>query len=75
MENTTPAGVVLCGDALKILPTLDPQSVDCCITDPPYGETSLDWDRAVNWLDLVRPLLKPARVGLVLYLAPASARR
>jgi site-specific DNA-methyltransferase (adenine-specific) len=59
MENTTPAGVVLCGDALKILPTLDPQSVDCCITDPPYGETSLDWDRAVNWLDLVRPLLKP----------------
>lgn len=25
--------------------------VDCCITDPPYGETSLDWDEAeVAWL-------------------------
>ncbi len=25
--------------------------VDCCITDPPYGETSLDWDTAeVAWL-------------------------
>lgn len=25
--------------------------VDCCVTDPPYGETSLDWDEAeIAWL-------------------------
>lgn len=31
------------GDAMEILPTLQP--ADAIITDPPYGETSLDWDR------------------------------
>lgn len=32
------------GDCLDIMPALDP--VDAVITDPPYGDTSLDWDRA-----------------------------
>jgi DNA modification methylase len=32
------------GDALALLPLL-PQA-DAMVTDPPYGETSLDWD---NW--------------------------
>lgn len=31
------------GDALQILPTLP--RADAIVTDPPYGETSLDWDR------------------------------
>lgn len=26
-----------CGDCLEILPTLEPGSVDCVVTDPPYG--------------------------------------
>lgn len=30
------------GDALDILPHL---KADCVITDPPYGDTSLDWDQ------------------------------
>lgn len=30
------------GDALELLPLL---TADAIITDPPYGETSLDWDR------------------------------
>lgn len=32
------------GDCREVLPTLDIKP-DCCITDPPYGETSLAWDR------------------------------
>lgn len=32
------------GDMREILPALD-LDVDCCVTDPPYGETSLSWDR------------------------------
>lgn len=32
------------GDFRDVLPTLDVQA-DLILTDPPYGETSLDWDR------------------------------
>ena len=32
-----------CGDAMALLPLLP--KADAIITDPPYGETSLDWDR------------------------------
>jgi site-specific DNA-methyltransferase (adenine-specific) len=31
------------GDCREIMPTLGP--VDCIVADPPYGETSLPWDR------------------------------
>lgn len=38
------------GDCREILPALAP--VDVVVTDPPYGETSLEWDRTVDgWLD------------------------
>ena len=40
------------GDCRDILPTLP--RVDLCLTDPPYGETSLPWDRWVDgWLDIL----------------------
>jgi site-specific DNA-methyltransferase (adenine-specific) len=32
------------GDFREVLPTLDVKA-DLIVTDPPYGETSLDWDR------------------------------
>lgn len=32
------------GDMREVLPSLDVHA-DACITDPPYGETSLAWDR------------------------------
>ncbi|WP_210637175.1 DNA-methyltransferase [Streptomyces sp. GESEQ-13] len=39
------AGLQLyCGDMREVLPALDLQA-DCIVTDPPYAETSLDWDR------------------------------
>lgn len=33
---------LFCGDAMALLPLLP--KADAVITDPPYGETSLDWD-------------------------------
>jgi site-specific DNA-methyltransferase (adenine-specific) len=37
-------GVTLfCGDMREVLPTLG--QFDACVTDPPYGETSLAWDQ------------------------------
>lgn len=47
-----------CGDAREVLPDLLTQVawVDACVTDVPYGDTSLDWDKMVpGWLDLVEP--------------------
>lgn len=46
------------GDCREVLPALDFTSdegeVDAVITDPPYGDTSLDWDQPVKgWLDLI----------------------
>jgi site-specific DNA-methyltransferase (adenine-specific) len=34
---------LFCGDMRDVLPTLG--EFDACVTDPPYGETSLAWDR------------------------------
>jgi site-specific DNA-methyltransferase (adenine-specific) len=39
-------------DCRDVLPLAD---ADVCVTDPPYGETSLAWDRRVDgWLDALR---------------------
>jgi site-specific DNA-methyltransferase (adenine-specific) len=51
---------ILTGDCREVLRTLPDESFDCVLTDPPYGETSLEWDRWVEgWPSLVRRLLKP----------------
>jgi site-specific DNA-methyltransferase (adenine-specific) len=40
------------GDMRDIVPTLEP--VDAVITDPPYGQTSLSWDRwPVGWPQVI----------------------
>lgn len=47
------------GDCREILPTLTPASIDAVVTDPPYEETTLGWDRMVaDWLGGVAPLLR-----------------
>src|ERR1700677_1906925 len=49
------AGVTLYhGNCLDIMPQLDP--VDAVITDPPYGETSLMWDKVVRGWRTLLPL-------------------
>ena len=39
---------VIAGDCLSILPTLEAGSVDCVITDPPYGTHVTEWDYSVD---------------------------
>lgn len=57
-------GVVLYqGDNAEVLPRLG-LVADVCVTDPPYGETSLAWDRwPAGWPDLVAAAL-PAATSL-----------
>jgi site-specific DNA-methyltransferase (adenine-specific) len=51
---------VIDGDMREVLQAWPDGSFDCILTDPPYGETSLEWDRWVpGWPGIVRRLLKP----------------
>ena len=45
------------GDALELMPLL-PQA-DAVLTDPPYGETSLDWDKWPDGWPAVAALVAP----------------
>lgn len=51
---------IIVGNCLDVLSDYPSASFDCILTDPPYGETSLQWDRWVDgWPSMVRRLLKP----------------
>lgn len=63
------------GDCIEGMAHIDSASADCCITDPPYGDTSLPWDRRVGgWIDAVSRILKPDSsiwvFGSMRFLAP-----
>lgn len=64
-----------CREAMKEWPSA---AADACITDPPYGDTSLDWDRRCSgWMTEVARVLKPAAsvwvFGSMRYLATVFA--
>jgi site-specific DNA-methyltransferase (adenine-specific) len=49
-------------DCLNILPTLEAQSVDAIICDPPYGTTACKWDSVIPFAPMwegIRRVLKP----------------
>jgi len=50
---------LLCGDCRDLMPAQGPY--DLILADPPYGETSLSWDRRVEgWLPLAAQALTPS---------------
>ncbi len=68
---------VIIGDCRDVLPTLPAASFNCVVTDPPYGQTSLAWDkplRASEWLpEVARVLIRSGSVwiwGTLRSLAP-----
>lgn len=65
----------LFGDCRELLRPMEAASIDACITDPPYGDTSLEWDSQVDgWLQEVARVLKPNAsiwvFGSLRFLAP-----
>ncbi|RHZ96501.1 site-specific DNA-methyltransferase [Cereibacter sphaeroides] len=55
-----PGITILPGDCLASMRTLPDCSVDAVVTDPPYGQTSLPWDRFVyGWMAEIGRILKP----------------
>lgn len=66
------------GDCRELLRSLPSGCADLCIADPPYGDTSLEWDRVVDgWLPEVSRVLKPNGsiwlFGSLRFLAPMFA--
>lgn len=52
---------LLTGDCREVLAEMAAQSVDMVLADPPYGETSLEWDKRVDgWLDACLRVMKPS---------------
>lgn len=55
---TISAPTVLTGDCRELMPAFGP--FDLILADPPYGDTSLAWDRRLaGWLPLARQSLRP----------------
>lgn len=66
---------ILTGDCRNVLACYGPGTFDACITDPPYGDTSLDWDeRCTGWIPEIARVLKPSAsiwvFGSMRFLAP-----
>lgn len=66
------------GDCRALLPTLPAAIADACLADPPYGDTSLEWDKRVEgWIEAVAHVLKPAAsiwvFGSMRFLVPTFA--
>src|SRR5688500_15707760 len=65
--------MIHCGDLFDVLPTLEAESVDACVTDPPYGIGFMgkEWDnfrRSRNCNDVGRDSV----MGRMSRCAPAS---
>lgn len=63
------------GDCIETMRAMPAGCADACITDPPYGDTSLSWDSRVDgWIDGVARILKPNAslwvFGSMRFLAP-----
>ena len=48
------------GDCREIMRRWPDGFIDACVTDPPYGDTSLDWDKKCDgWINEVARVLRP----------------
>ncbi len=59
---------IYCGDCLEVLPRLGADSVDTCITDPPYGLDFMghDWDHGIPGVVFWREVLRVLKPGATL---------
>lgn len=64
---------VVCGDCLQVMRQLPDESVDCVITDSPYGYGFLgkDWDRAVPSVAVWKECLRVLKSGAFAFVMSA----
>ncbi len=59
---------ICCGDVLEVLPALEADSFDACLTDPPYGLKFMGkaWDHGVPGAEVWREVLRVLKPGAML---------
>jgi site-specific DNA-methyltransferase (adenine-specific) len=63
-----PTYTLIQGDCLKVLPTLQPESVTLAIIDPPYNMLAMGWDKEqVNFKLLSKELKRVMKVNGTIY--------
>lgn len=70
VDYQSETGILVCGDALKWLPTLAAESVDLVFADPPYNLKKAEWDTfesqeayihwSLQWIQEAARVLKPS---------------
>jgi len=68
---------LLHGDCLELMKDIPDNSIDCCLTDPPYGTTACRWDNVIDfelmWAQLKR-IVKDNRAICLFGSEPFSSR-
>jgi len=67
------SGGICQGDAITVLNTLPDESVDCLVTDPPYGYSFMgkDWDKAVPSVEIWKECLRVLKSGAFAFIMSA----
>jgi len=57
--------ILYCGNCLDVLPTLEANSIDSVVTDPPYGLSFMgqDWDKGTPGIHFWKEVLRVAKPG------------
>ena len=58
-------GKLFCGDCVVVMKTFPSESIDCIVTDPPYGYSFMgkDWDKVVPSVEVWRECLRVLKSG------------
>ncbi len=73
IEKRNTRDMLICNNALPILQTLDASSIDCLVTDPPYGYSFMgkDWDKAVPSVEIWKECLRVLKPGAFAFIMSA----
>jgi len=68
-----PINKLLCGDCVAVMKTFPAESIDCIVTDPPYGYSFMgkDWDKAVPSVETWRECLRILKSGAFMFVMSA----
>jgi len=60
---------IIHGDCVSVLPSIPENSVDCLVTDPPYGYSFMgkNWDKAVPSVEVWRECLRVLKHGSFMF--------